>query len=267
MEPKKPTEFYYKIILDDHFPNVISNMILSYVGEFNVRLVESFENRFTRLLICDNNIYTYNGFSKLHSPNKIYDLSNIKMYSVIAIINIDTILIKHCVFQDYHLYNMETQKITEDLGYINSTYRTSNSKYVVFIKYNCISIYNIIKNEFMRGICPKNSITDKIFIMDDIIYVISSVNPRIIKYTISGNCIGYIAIPKEFSNNIKHINITISNNEIVICDKSKILFYDLNGNEHDWLTLPYDDASEYYVTSNHIIISYKDNFYKYKRVL
>jgi hypothetical protein len=257
----------HKLIIDEHFPTVITKMIMSYIGKFNLQFVESSNDDVVTMAkkLC----IKYDFFKKMcNSPSKIspslpYDTEDI--HSSFDIVNENLILYNS--LNRLVIFDVKTSQVIKDfyfsgpLGY----YVACDGIHFVFRDKKRINILNIKKMKIISTIDVPYAITSEIGIYDDIIYITRSNAPLILKYRINGEYIDTICLSSERLWSKCHIKITC--NGIVIGYFLNVIFYDFEGNKLGESRVRDDIRSPFHVTSNFICIVINGVLHKYKRIM
>jgi hypothetical protein len=249
----------YIAILIDYFPSVIILIILSYVNKYNLQFIESSE------------FYTYDFLKELlykKIPLSIH--KTISFCGVEDIINEKIILTKDSSYERYKMFDVETLQVIKEF-YCDEkigSYCASDGKYIIFRKFPTINIVDINDMKIINTLRPLHSATYETMIVNNIVYLTANSSKRISKYALSGEHIDDIWLEKELINRawcLVHIKIT--NNEIIMIDCPRVLFYDLNGNKLGESLTNESEINLPIVTSDFICFRSDGRIYKYKRVL
>jgi hypothetical protein len=264
-------ETKYKLILIEQFPNVIVEMILSYLNKHNLQYVEYITTRkLDRVLVQGNNDFVHRYYSnELHCKNEIYKIPD--EYRVIDFFNdAEHILVNNNGI--YKILNIQNTQIVNNLEFIKimGEICTFNNKYIIFKEYNekNIHFFDIINDKLVCSITCSCVTTTESAIIDDTIFLTGHYEPIIFKYDISGKHIENINFKKKILGTPwNNIFVKIIEHEIILTIKNNILFYDLAGLLLSTLTIDNNMNLRPIITLNHIYIIQDKKICKHKRVL
>jgi hypothetical protein len=244
----------YTLLLENHFPTVIAEMIISYIDKYNLQFVEIF------------NSSVYNFMKKLFNKS-CETLHLMSIMSIFDIIDENTIIFKSKLCNEYKIFDINKNKIIKKFV-CDGNYCTSDGKYLVIASGSKLNIFSISEKKVISTIQPIYTIASEITIVNDIVYVTLSSTPKILKYGLNGERIGSLNFRNKFLGyEWIDTRIKITKNEIIILVQYDVIFFDLNGN-----ILGKSDIQNYgyvtpYVTNDYICIFDKDTAYKYKRII
>jgi hypothetical protein len=268
-----------KIILYDHFPTVIIDMILLYMGKFNLQFIESVNictYDFIKTIFDKPNGSRTSAKRQASVGRGLNNPENLPSTSIkICSDNWDIINEKIISVTRYYenkctLFDMKTAQIIKELHWDEhyGRYCASDGKYIVFKYSNKISVLDIKKMNIICTIEPEHQVTFEIAIINNVIYITKNNIPEILKFKISGEYYNRISFKKDFPQNTwVHSRVRIIGNEIVITRDETILFYDLDGHKLGESVINQHTQNRPFVTPNYVCIRQDRIFYKYKRVL
>jgi hypothetical protein len=249
-----------KLILEIYFPTVIANIILLYKGKYDLLYINTFEsnshnfikNVYGKSLLIENtdmwDIIDDNTILLYNYANSVFKIFSIKRNEIIKTFRVDTK--KYCRDNDYY---------------------TSDGKYIIFGNGVEINIFGIPDSDIdtlklINTIYPKYHVTKEARIVDDIIYTTVINRPIILKYKISGEYIGYICLSKEYRKTVwSSVYVAITNNEIVMLDHYRLLFYDIDGDKIGEYKINKRSISIPSVTSDYVFIKSCGSVDQYRR--
>jgi hypothetical protein len=262
----------HKSILNNHFPNVIVDMILLYIGKFNLRFVES-SDEITYAFIKGVQLIS-DQFPKISNYINCWDIID---DTIILLKDFGPLLDGSRVPASlarghYKIFNIKTSQIVKEFYHRTdgeTHYCSSDGKYIIFLdsRGGKLSIFDIDEKKIISNVYPCCMVTMESMIINDIIYTTSAYERLILKYTIFGIFIGIIS----FEDICEHItwssaHIRITNNEIIIIIRQKVLFYDLEGIKLGESTINQYTRTRPKITSSHVYVMYKDRHHKYERI-
>jgi hypothetical protein len=180
--------------------------------------------------------------------------------------NITNNIIKSNSHRKINIFNVKTTDINgkcspEDII-------CANDKYIIF-KYNywSISAYDIKKKEVLYQYNVNFGTTRESEIIDNIIYFVSNVDPKIYKYSLCGKYIGTIEFEEEEEENWHIWKAIISEFEIIMLGVNVIKFYDLQGIMLAQQVINSDRIENFHVTSQYVYtITAEDVLNIYRRL-
>jgi hypothetical protein len=115
---------------------------------------------------------------------------------------------------------------------------------------------------------PLQLATYETMIVNNIVYLTANSLKLISRYKLSGEYIDDILFEEELMNRSwHHVRIKITNNEIIVIDCPRVLFYDLDGNKLEESLINQHKIESPVVTSDFICYRSDGHIYKYKRIL
>jgi hypothetical protein len=244
----------HKLLLDDYFPSVISELILLYVGKFNLQLIEY------------TNVITYEFIKTVFNIHNDFSLHKDIFKDRWDIIDDKTILVTNKKDSMYTIYNVKTLQIVKNFYYHGGVYCASDGKHIIFKKDGSIIVFDIDKTKVICTINPDRSVTFETTIINDIIYVTANDESEILKYTLSGDRIGIISFHLSYGFWNKS-RIRIIGDEIVIIHGYTVLFFDLRGYQLGLSTICHSTLAKPKVTANYVCVMQDGVTYKYKRII
>jgi hypothetical protein len=261
----------YESELIKYFPTVIAEMILSYVGKYNLQYVD-------KMYLGDyDHVLNYNEYVYIHNTLKstLYDIILKKYYhipstgSIISFIGKKKILIKND--NEYIIFDLIKCKTVKNIKYIEhntSCYRASNNKYIIFITINDIIVHNTNNMKMISSIKKPCGITRESEIIHDTFYGVDNYRPRIIKYNIVNNHIEHVYFDVEFEDkNWASCFVKIINHDIIMFYYDEIFFYDSDGYLLHINKLTQLIPKNYYVTLDHMYFKKSNELQIYKRII
>jgi hypothetical protein len=270
MEPNiiMNNEIKYKLILIEHFPTVIVEMILSYMTKLNLHYVDNIaRDQFDYFLVQGDNEFIRYG-NELRDKHRTYKIPN--NYTIKEFINTEQILVVNGY--EYKILNIKNAQVINDLRFIgdNIEYCTFSDEYIVFryINIQGAFIFNIVTNECVCNITTPCHITNESAVIDNEVFLTGYTNPIIFKYDISGKHINNIYFKnKIFGRTWDSYFVKIIKYEIILARGDSILFYNLDGLSLYVVIINVAIHVRPIITPNHIYITHDREIHKYKRVL
>jgi hypothetical protein len=260
----------HKLILDSYFPNVITYMILSYIGRYGLQNDGCIYADYTYKIICGRNLIIQTEDGIIHDNQIVYKIP--LRERVCNFISNYVVLLRNDDTGMYKIFNISLQQTITDLINIerDKLYCTLNSKYIIFRhnKNKNITIFDMHKMKFICDMIAPYQVTHESLIVNNILYITAHFVPIIFRYTILGECIGRINIVTDPEDILwSNSNVYITDNEIIIVRRRTIIFYDLEGNKLETLKINDQGSYNIYVNSTYVYLRYNNKIHKYMRVI
>jgi hypothetical protein len=264
-------ETKYKLILIEHFPSVIVDLILSYMNKYNVRHIEDIiVDDYYRIFIRDNDIFVYKlDNNTLYGKHKTYKIP--KNNKMIEFIDDERVLLLN--YGRYHkILNIQNSQIIDDLQFIgiDKEFCTHKNEYMVFKDSDGknIFIFDVINKKLVCNIAFQIKISHESLIIDNMLFITGRYEPIIFKYSILGEHIQNI----HFENRTLGISwfrcyININEHEIILTDGQNIIFYDLDGCQLNKINMNMNIDHRAITSSEYVHFLSDKKINKYKRVL